>query len=336
MYKILLLLLASSSLLACNMIEKTKKYPYVVTDSAPENYPCEIYRGSLHYGKTKGVPVPRGKFIDYGWGRGSTHYGSRAPKELPHQLDIAWLSYRENKFYGGSFELPKAKMEALFDKGFAHTRIENTKDTYSKIIVGVAPGGIVSVWLMGAGHQVQIGVFKGEETEIDWAAFNPSGIKDRDLYVNGRLNRHVSADELAKPVPFGLWETYALRYLWKPVVVGKDVNFVIQTLTEFFSGEREMFVREETKEFKYASKTIPKKAEIWWQSKDHKQYKTKVFFNEKEMYRLFEQLARDTENDKIEVIFKHENKVKVSVWLKTKEQEVLLENAETKTFKSNI
>lgn len=336
MCKLILFLLTSFSLFACTMNEKNKKYAYVVSDSAPRNFPCQIYRGSLHYGKTKGVPVPRGKFVANGWGKGGTTYGSPNPKEIPHQLDIIWLSYRENKFYGGSFKLPKEKMEALFEQGFIDIGTKNTKDTYNEIIVGVAPGGIATVWLMGAGHQVQVGIFKGEETEVNWEDFNPDGTKDRNKYINISLNEDYTPEELAKPIPFGLWETYATKYNWKPVIKGQELSFVFQSLTEFYSGETEMHVGEEAKKIVTRNSAVPKTQEIWWQSTSGKRYITVINFDEQEIFSAFQNVVKDKINDKVFLQFIYSSKKEVHVFLNTEKDKIQLNKIEIEIYKSSF
>lgn len=55
-----------------------------------------------------------------------------------------FFSLTENQFYKGEFDLPYEKILALFRES-----LEVDKIPFRKIMVGVAPGGAVSVWLTG-------------------------------------------------------------------------------------------------------------------------------------------------------------------------------------------
>jgi hypothetical protein len=73
-------------------------------------------------------------------------------KSIPVKLNITWLSYTEDQFYTGSFVLPHNEILALFKKGwpdFNYTTNQPTTSTFNEIVVGMAPGGMVVVWLSG-------------------------------------------------------------------------------------------------------------------------------------------------------------------------------------------
>src|SRR5690606_15540029 len=92
--------------------------------------------------------------------------------------------------------------------------------TYNSIIVGLAPGGVIVLWLGAASKQIEIGRYQATKTDMDWEFFNPQGEADRDKYVNGVLERRpkvLAQKELG--IQFGLWDTYRIKYNWRPVTM---------------------------------------------------------------------------------------------------------------------
>ncbi len=320
------------------MPTKTKKYKWNVSACQPEHFPAEIYRGSLHYGKAKGTPVPYGGILKSGWGSNGTTYGDANPKEVPHQLDIAWMSFRENKFYGGSFELPVAKMEKLFEDGFLDIldkSDKNVKEYFSEIIVGVGPGGLVGVWLSGLGQTVQVATFYGEEIEIDFKDFNPSGIMDRDSYVKDEI-QGLPLEELKKPINYKLWETYAKMHLWKPVIQGTVFKSAITIENLHYNGNNEYLVKNEAKAVDIKTRPIPKEVRFNWVRKDGKRVLSEIKFNEEEIFQAFEEVITDIENDKAELIFNFNATKDIDVFLKAGDKQKQLETIDLKTYKSNF
>src|SRR5690625_5873636 len=75
----------------------------------------------------------------------SSHIVGPDLKPLPDKLHIKYFSYLEDQFYEGNFDLPYEKILFLFREGSKDK--DNTE--YNRIMVGVAPGGSVAVWLQG-------------------------------------------------------------------------------------------------------------------------------------------------------------------------------------------
>ena len=126
------------------------KYNWQATESAPKSYPMQVVSGTLFYhGQNQGLYVPDGSSIDDGWGSGiSSHIVGPDLKPLPDRLQITFFSYTENQFYVGKFDLPYEKILALFKAGY-DLRRGGGHTTYGQIVVGIAPGGAVAVWVSG-------------------------------------------------------------------------------------------------------------------------------------------------------------------------------------------
>jgi hypothetical protein len=102
-----------------------------------ENYP----RGFFYYGQGGSRYIPSGGTLRAGWGNSiPTHIGGDEKYPLPDKLSILFFSLTENQFYKSEFDLPYEKILALFRESLASDKIP-----FRKIMIGIAPGGAVSV-----------------------------------------------------------------------------------------------------------------------------------------------------------------------------------------------
>lgn len=199
-----------------NMFTKNKtKFHWLAQESAPQNFYMRVINGTFYYhNKDGGLYIPTAAKIGYNWGEGeSVHVVGDDFKTLPDRVDIRFYSFWENKIYHGSFELPYEKILALFKEGVAKDK-ENP--TFRKIIVGMAPGGAVAVWVSGRETRE---VFFGYAKPYEDNMYDPLGgpIEDTKEYAESYL-QDLSPDIYAhikkEGVPFGIWEKYRKTYPW--------------------------------------------------------------------------------------------------------------------------
>lgn len=126
-------------LLGDSKFMSAKKYDWSVSVSAPKEYPVVIQRGFM--GKSFFGPSA----ISASWGIGR-EVAIKQPFVIPDDFEITWLSLVERKFYKGKWILPKNKIENCLEKGVDH---QNKKVKCNKIQIGLAPKGVVVVWLLG-------------------------------------------------------------------------------------------------------------------------------------------------------------------------------------------
>ena len=232
-------------IIGCNsaMSNSVTKFEWDATESAPKLYPMEIIKGNFIYKDEAelGLYIPSGGTLIDGWGNPvSSHVTGEKFKALPDRLIITFFSYAEKQFYHGEFKLPYERILALFKEGVA---LNSEYPVYSSIMAGIAPGGMVSVWVLGSGDYKE--VFFGQAGKIDLepgAAF-ALPFKDKaqsDEYVDEGLSEVLEPEELASlkknGIPFGLWARYRNHYEWEPVLTkGFQLNSVSY---EFLNGER--------------------------------------------------------------------------------------------------
>ncbi len=283
----------------CNnaMSNNVTKFEWDATESAPEHYPMEIINGTFIYkGESeRGLYIPSGGTLVDGWGDSvSSHVTGDKYKPLPDRLSITFFSYAEKQFYHGEFKLPYDKILALFKEGVAENQ---AMPTYSSIMAGIAPGGAVSVWVIGTGGYLEVFFGQAEKIDLDPSvAFDlPFEDKaDEDEYMQEGLIEVLKPEEIehlkTNGIPFGLWARYRHQYEWEPVLTeGFSLTYID---FEFLNGERNdndgMLLRPVPKEVAFKT-VINDKRRIFF-----------VMFDEFEIMDAFEKLGANNQKVYIE------------------------------------
>jgi hypothetical protein len=219
--------------------------------SAPGFYPMEYYDIQFVFadGTKQGMPNTTVGQGNNAWGSNQASVVVGADKKaIPVKLNITWLSYTENQFYTGSFDLPYDKMFDLFKKGWPEFDYGTNKpgtSTFNTITAGMAPGGLVVVWLSAAAHQVEVASFKANKTVVRMNEFAPASYThNQTQYVNDVLKEPEQAKYLKEHgVPVNKWANYRQRYQSRPVV-SYDEGFDAKTekmVLSYYNGEIETF-----------------------------------------------------------------------------------------------
>ncbi|MBU2976054.1 DUF2931 family protein [Zobellia sp. B3R18] len=315
-----------------------KTFEWLPTESAPKHYPIGIYQGSFIAENDDYIMIPSGGVVSNGWGNfGSTWVTGPDFKPVPNKLKIIWISYTENQFYFGDFNLPKDKITELFEQGYIDE--QGKPQTYDNLTVGLAPGGAVSVWIMGAGASVEIGHYQAIKTEVAMGDFSPHSSMSRDEYVQDVKN--YFSDETKKVIaqegiPIGKWTDYRQSFLWKPTFKHKDDGVLVDFSSEFYNGETYL-VRVDNpilKEFKH----YPPSKSFWfhWKDKNNNGYGAKIKFEEKEIWNAFKTVYDNPETTQAELVLeidKYNSSLKIS--LESTYDTILIEKAVIKMFISN-
>lgn len=337
---ILILLIINSLLTSCQINEmnnklENKKFDWTHSVSAPKNYPMRIYKGELKGLTDKDYSATFGLWgvANEGWGTesGMVVVGPDT-KAIPDSLLITWLSFRENKFYTGKFQLPREKIIEFFEKGFYEYDIKQ-KNTYKDILVGLAPGGVIVVWLVGGQVETEVARFQGQETII-----NNVNVSDNNYdmfeedYVDFVLNnRNIPRD----PIPFGLWDTYREKYSWRPVLIlPEGYEFAIEWMT-LFNGEKEKNFKEHPDFGNYKKRALPSYMLFNWYAADGRKYGVDVFFDEAEIFDAFKQIYKTNKELDAELIFElNDSKTAFTISLRSKTEQIELHKVKAKIYKS--
>ncbi|MCV9930583.1 DUF2931 family protein [Flavobacterium sp. LS1R49] len=288
-----------------------KKFDWKADTSAPMEYPIEVFEGSLggYYFSEMGG------FSHSGWGsRGGGM--SEVHEEAPEILKMTWLSLAEGKFYTGNWVLPQEKMQQLFEEGF-YNGPPDRHSTYTDITIGLAPKGVVVVWMTGVGLQVEIGRYQAHETTID-----PKNVYENAKYMFKEGQTTISlagSDNMIsglkeKIITNGrpdvtVYDTYREKYLWKPKVILPEGSVITTLYIKACNGEKEDRFE---KPIELKQRAIPYYYEIVWNDKNGQRYVSRIAFTRNQKYWADalvgkgngEELPLDFDKNEIRGIFK--------------------------------
>ena len=313
-----------------NPFMKTEKYPYAVTTTAPEDYPMEVHIGYFLDEKEELIcGVPKTGSVESGWQYQGAEGGQGGDK-IPAYLSLTYISYAEKKFYNVEAKLPAEKILEEFRKGYKLKKYmsDETEDlTYGKLTVGMAPGGVVVLWLSGKSHRVEICRLQAKEVFVDKDDFRRRVFENEtqqeffDVAYDLALSDSIKQDIKERGIPFGLWdeyrEKYNYRFTFRPYD-DRDKFTYINTL--YYNGEAEEILKPDLALKKYTSRGIPYRTKFMFFS-----YSTDIIFNDREMIQVFKELKKKHPGKPIDIILTPTflyNEIKVSV--KCEDEEIPL------------
>ena len=364
MKKLLIYLLCILLFTPASCQEKNKKnnmssenFEWIEASAAALGFPIDVYRGGLESADGSFTSLYSGTISgNHGWGSPARGM-SNGFKPVPNHLHVIWVSYAEKQFYEIDIDIDQEKMVELFRKGY-YTPSDGDnpnprKENYNQIVVGFAPGGVVVVWLSGAGRQTEIGRYEGKklvipQEEISGLSpgpqknmFNPE-YQRKIMYEFDIVPLEVVKANENKPIPYGLWDSYRQKYNWRVEVELPD-NGKSKVFTHFhFNGEMEMIFGETQiakynniipKELKWNTskeRTVPYDIKFeWMDGVDGHRYVCNIKFDEKEIFSAFKEISSSNSNGEIKLQIRVNNpKTSASVQLIKGEKQVWLKDNE--------
>lgn len=304
-----------------NSGEAVEKYKWQASESAPKNFPMKIVSGTLTTITNDLIYIPANSKIHLGWGLAiSSHIVGDVLKSLPVKLQITFFSYTENIFYKGEFDLPYDKILALFKTGYYSQNID-ADTTYTRIVTGVAPGGNVSVWLVGPNKTTQVFFGTAVKVDIDWRVINDNPNYSREEYVRLGVEEALSYEALHTlhdyGVPIKKWLIYQQKYLWNPKIIGMELRDKFINTVTYFNGELDYIYYPIKTESNKAKRAVPKDIRFVWKETNEQNTLYEIFFDESEIFDVFEKLNGSNDILELEIkLIKDNNQKKLSVALK--------------------
>jgi len=286
------------------MNQNTLEFKWYATECGPEHYPMEIRQGTFFYkDRNDGLYIPSGATLHDGWGEGvSLHVTGPERKPLPDRVEVYFYSYAENQFYRGKFDLPYERIKHLFQKGFED---DPKKPHYDAIMIGVAPGGAVTVWLDGRrvtevffGYAEKINIDVGKGLDVPLVSKS-----EADEYTNQVLIDSLTEDELENlkknGIPFGTWARYRNSYNWEPLFKNGEIFPETQIISQFLNGESYRIPALPTDQTENPSRPLPRELSFSV-SVDNELIHYTIKFEEFELMEAFEKLGANGEKVYIE------------------------------------
>ena len=232
-----------------NKANAQPEYEWGVAVNTPIGYPIRFYAGRV--GGMSIIGELYSKLREPDWGN-AFGYESTSMEELPQNVDMVWLSLKEDCFYRLKTAIDYEKVAKLFKNGYK-VRVPNGEvrhTTYNTIVVGIAPGGGGVLWA-GRGYLkiTEIGRYQADKIVLK----EPEGLDNHQKLIFDKeyakrllTNNTIIPEDFReanknKPIPFGLWDSYRdHQYQWYPTFeipngrIG-DVDY------QYWNGEADTF-----------------------------------------------------------------------------------------------
>jgi hypothetical protein len=340
-----------------NMNEE--KFDWEGMACTPAGYPVVVLSPNIFYsngGKYITLIPNMSNTAGSDW-TGSGSGWSSEPSPAPDHLSIVWYAPTEMKIYEGEFELPQQKIYKLFKEGYMRYGIpidsEDGKETlhwetYTSLTAGLAPKGMVVVWLDGL-NKVEIGRYqahelgKAEANEVFKRHFKLSGDMPETVVESELVSRRVTPEvqEIIKQgkISYKQWDDYRLRYNWK-VEFNKPLEMYFLDM-EFFNSEKLGYLPPSMSQESFnkiilepTSKVVPSYIGMYVTAKNGRKYLIRLeTLDEKETIEAFKKLEEVSSKAIITVFITVDDDFKkFSVTLKNDKKEIILEKALLRLF----
>ncbi len=280
-------------LLSCQKMKEKKLPEFQVEISHPKNdmdvspvedkiITLEGVPASLPYGSTSGEWGTSGK----GW---TEQHGT------PIGADITYFSRYEDTFYHLKADFPIEKIKDYMQRAYSQREAslysnplqeyknlgrdekfsgaENPYNSFSTLVFGFAPKGMVVVWLRFRAVQIELGRFQAEKVKDD---------KELEKKFFSKLS--VTREEMKKKrfleISSKEWDDYRIKYSWKPVITSENKNLrLFEMNLSYFNAEEEVILRPMVDNIPIKERAIPKELNFTWETGKDQQYIGRAFFN---------------------------------------------------------
>ncbi|MBT0956406.1 DUF2931 family protein [Alphaproteobacteria bacterium KMM 3653] len=267
-------------------------FHWLPSESAPADAPMEIVNAFFHFADGTALYVPSGQTVANGWGEiGSTHITFPEWKEVPVGVGVRWWSLIEDTFYEAELDLPTSDITAMFQQGVFNP-IRGQRDTFRTIVLGLAPGGDVSLWLTTGSitHEV-MGITAAPVTQ-NWEVFNQLPDMTRPEVREEGLREVLSPSRYAAlaaaPPPPGQWGAWRQRFPWhlRLRLPGAPELLWINSL----NGEREIHALPDWQDA-WEDRAAPALIRYNWTDSAGDPFQTEITFDPAETFEAFSRFA---------------------------------------------
>ncbi|MDQ6471652.1 DUF2931 family protein [Flavobacterium sp. LHD-80] len=325
----------------------------------PEGYPVVVLSPNVFYSSGGKYITLIPNMSDTGGSNwtGSGNGWAGQPKPAPDHVSIVWYVPTEMKIYEGEFALPQQKIYNLFKEGYMDYGIPiESKDgketlhweTYNSLTVGLAPKGMVVVWMDGQ-NKVEIGRYQAKElsrkeaNEVYKAHFKLSGDMPENVVEKELISREVppKVREIIKQgkISCKQWDDYRLRYNWK-VEFSKPLE-MYSYYVRYFNSEKAGDLTPKVSQEEYnkiilesSSKVVPNNLGMYVTAQNHRNYLIRLeTLDEDETIEAFKKLEEASSKSVITIFITVDDDFKnFTVTLKNDKKEIKLEKAFLRLF----
>jgi len=248
----------------------------------------------------------------------------------PIGADITYYSRYENIFYRLNVDFPPDTIKDYMERAYARLDDLNGEtqeykrlgrghesnsgksyDSFSKLVFGFAPKGMVVVWLNFGITRIELGRYQAQ-TLTDIAVIEKTKKKYLSTYRLSTERYDQAAKEYfledASPEK---WDHYRSRYNWRPVLSSENPKLeLINIETEYYNGEKEVMLRPWVVDPVYKQRAVPSEINVVWltSKKEEDKKQAFIYFNWEKVNKAFKKSG-----DKIDLKFKisKENNIEI-------------------------
>ena len=184
---------------------------------------------------------------------------------------------------------------------------------FTSIVIGMAPGGTVVVWLFGPGQrQVEVTASKGFPVDVTMKEFQPSIHEEMTLEEYSDLSQYEEYNYIYEnleknAIETELFEQYRERFNVKMRFDFETEGLFINSKSmEFLNGEKECYFFEDAKIDYYTPRARMKFMYFRWfvpqEGSDNKDaYTTRVWFHKDELFRVYSEMFQNDPKKEVEL-----------------------------------
>lgn len=320
---------------------------FLVSGNAPVEFPVETFFGLVYCSDEDVVEIPYQYPLQGEWGKPLSNVFEE-PKnyDIPQKLDLVYLSIVEEYFYSFEGFIPsesfkigwEAIQKGVYDGNMPH------------VVVGLAPYGLVSLWIVSEDKSTLVFVSHAVETMVPMSEFYPTSpniklkdICDRYLNRNTKAKQNLATNGLP---PRDLFDNYMKQFTYRYLPLFEHWNKDEKKWSKYGEDEQETkpqfdYIEEALYDgthdklhdgglLNYHEAGKPKKLAVKWHIKKS-EYTAYFWFEDEAIRAIFDRfygLHPETKTDFIIQIDPMENKYQLALYrYGLKEPQIIAEEA---------
>lgn len=268
------------------------------------------------------------------WGSGSQNTVLSAVNPLPAGIKVRWFSISENQFWEGEYQFDREQLAQLFETEvwnvFYQKKLKYERATF---VVYVVPGGLVTVWVRGAGQQKFLAQFQAQKIEMNWEDFAKPSVRveisrqelltelldEKSMPERAIANREIKAGTLS--IDSARWKRRMWTYSW--VLTVSEPFQVKDYLGWYVNGERYYTYADDAPQNKF--RPMPYFFSVYIEKPDKTLERFTIELKEAEVMAAFKKLSGSLGTEPTEIYFElAEDRQIGAVYLRNKTDKVEL------------
>lgn len=291
----------------------TKIYHYSIDVGAAPKYDVLFDFNHNYLTDSQGNPMLRFTAVggspasDWGDGDQSTLLSERNP--LPTGIKVRWFSVVEDQFWEGEYQFNQNLLQQLsrYKVNAVTQRLERMFMERFRLVVYVVPGGLVTVWIKGAGNTYVLAQFQAHKVEeTDWTNFSrvlqrgkKSSISRMD-YIKERLSdpdtvmgreTQQEIDNGTVPTDSAPWKRFMNTYRW---VLTVNDEFALKDYFARYTTAEQYYTYSDENQYTLKPRPVPKYLSYYIEDKTGQLHRLNLYLDPEETMSAFEKLSKES------------------------------------------